>query len=53
MRHPDTVWANPADAELTPEELSEAYRSHLEGRSRSASPATIRKGRGGLPLSHT
>lgn len=43
MRHPDTVWADPADADLTLEELSAAYRSHLEGRSRPASPATIRK----------
>lgn len=43
MRHPDQVWADPGDADLPLEELCEAYRSHLEGRSKPASPTTIRK----------
>jgi site-specific recombinase XerD len=43
MQHPESIWTEPSNAEYPISVLMETYRDHLSGRSRPASPATIRK----------
>ena len=43
MQHPESVWTEPSNAQYPIGVLRETYRDHLSGRTKAASPATIRK----------
>ena len=43
MKHPDTMWVEPANAEYPLPVLWDTYADHLAGRIKPASPTTIRK----------
>jgi len=43
MEHPETMWTEPANAQYPLPVLWDTYAEHLAGRTRPASPATIRK----------
>jgi site-specific recombinase XerD len=43
MEHPESIWTEPSNAQYPISVLREAYRDHLAGCTKPASPATIRK----------
>src|SRR5690242_19312080 len=43
MQHPESIWTEVSNAQYPIRVLRETYRDHLSGRTRPASPATIRK----------
>jgi site-specific recombinase XerD len=43
MKHPATMWTEPANSDYPLEVLWDTYAEHLSGRTKPASPATIRK----------
>jgi integrase/recombinase XerD len=43
MRHPPSIWTEPSNTDYPLPVLRDAYAEHLAGRTRPASPATIRK----------
>jgi hypothetical protein len=43
MQHPESMWTEPSNAQYPISVLRATYRDHLSGRTRPASPATIRK----------
>jgi site-specific recombinase XerD len=43
MQHPESMWTEPSNAQYPIVVLRETYREHLAGRTKPASPATIRK----------
>ena len=43
MKHPDTMWVEPANAAYPLPVLWDTYADHLGGRTKPASPTTIRK----------